>query len=172
MKHRITFVFVASLLASGCSTLVVPESIRPANERLTLTAAATGVQIYECRSAKAGGFQWTFVAPEATLFDQRGRVIGAHGAGPFWEATDGSRVVGQVKARADAPAAAAIPWLLLNTKSTAVAGSFSAVTSIQRINTAGGLAPTGGCDAAAAGTTARVPYSADYVFFTHHGRLQ
>ena len=172
MHRRTIAVIAAALLGSGCSTLLVPQSIQPANERLALTAAATGVQIYECRPAKAGGFEWAFVAPEATLFDQHGRVIGTHGAGPFWQATDGSRVVGSVKARADAPAAGAIPWLLLETKSTAVAGSLSAVTSIQRIHTVGGIAPVAGCGVASAGTTTRVPYSADYVFFTNSRRTQ
>lgn len=171
MKLRNSVIAAAALLAGGCNAVLVPDSIRPADERLAWTVAATGVQIYECRSAKAG-FAWAFVAPEATLFDQRGRPIGTHGAGPFWQAHDGSRVVGSVKARADATAANAIPWLLLQTKSTAVAGSFSAITSIQRINTSGGIAPVDGCSATTAGVTRRVPYSADYVFFTQQGRSQ
>jgi hypothetical protein len=38
------------------------------------------------------------------------------------------------------------------------------VTSIQRVATQGGVAPAGDC--AQAGAKARVPYSADYYFFT------
>lgn len=75
---------------------------------------------------------------------------GTHGAGPFWQALDGSKVNGSVKARADAPAgtgsAGAIPWLLLATESTGGRGKLAPVTHIQRINTAGGLAPSNGCD--------------------------
>lgn len=53
-------------------------------------------------------------------------------------------------ARADAPSAAAIPWLLLSTASDGPPGAFSEVTSIQRVNTSGGtvlqcLKVLGGC---------------------------
>ena len=128
---------------------------------------AKGVQIYECRARKdqAGGYEWAFVAPEADLFDPRGNRIGRHYAGPHWEATDGSKILGTLKERVDAPAADAIPWLLLDTKSVGPAGSFSKVTSIQRVNTVGGVAPASGCSQAAAGTPARIGYTADYYFF-------
>jgi hypothetical protein len=33
------------------------------------------------------------------------------------------------------------------------------------VNTSGGNAPVGGCDASTAGTTQAVPYTADYVFY-------
>ncbi len=79
---------------------------------------------------------------------------------------DGSRIVGTVKARADAPAGGAIPWLLLTTKSSGPVGAFSDVTSIQRVNTVGGIAPTAPCTAQLIGTPARVSYTADYRFFT------
>ena len=59
----------------------------------------------------------------------------------------------------------AIPWLLLAAKSVGSAGSFSKVTSIQRVSTVGGVAPAAGCSQAAAGTPARINYTADYYFF-------
>jgi hypothetical protein len=147
------------LLLAGCSSSV-PESLKPsAGESLKRVFAAKGVQIYECRD-----HEWAFVAPEADLFDTRGRFIGRHYAGPQWEATgDGSRIVGTVKTRADAPAAGAIPWLLLSTKSVGGKGYFSDVTSVQRVATAGGVAPEGGCDGV--GEQVRVPYTAKYYFF-------
>ena len=37
--------------------------------------------------------------------------------------------------------------------------------AVQRINTVGGLAPATGCDAAHAGATAPVFYTADYWFY-------
>jgi hypothetical protein len=129
---------------------------------------AKGVQIYECRGAKAGAaaYEWAFVAPDAELFDARGNAIGRHGAGPYWAAADGSRIVGAVKARADAPAADAIPWLLLAARAEGPAGAFSKVTSIQRVNTVGGTAPATGCAAATVGAVARAPYTAEYYFFS------
>ena len=147
----------------------VPDKLKPgANESLAMILSAKGVQIYESRARKdqAGGYDWALVAPDADLFDARGNRTGRHYAGPHWEATDGSKILGAVRERADAPVADAIPWLLLATKSVGPAGSFSMVTSIQRVNTVGGIAPKAGCSQAAVGTAARVNYTADYYFFT------
>jgi hypothetical protein len=163
------------LLVAACAGIQVPaarvsvpDNLKPgANEALTMVIAAEGVQIYECRAKKdqVGAYEWAFVAPEADLFDERRNRIGRHYAGPHWEAADGSKIVGTVKERADAPSPNAVPWLLLAAKSVGPAGSFSRVTSIQRVNTAGGVAPKEGCTQAAAGTAARVGYTADYYFF-------
>ena len=149
-----------AVLAGCASTVEVPETLKPTTtESLKRVIAAKGVQIYECREGR-----WLFVAPEADLFDSRGRMIGKHYAGPTWEATgDGSKVVGKLKSRADAPEAGSIPWLLLSTKSVGGHGYFSDVTSIQRVSTHGGVAPAGDC--AKTGQQARVDYSADYYFF-------
>ena len=49
---------------------------------------------------------------------------------------------------------------------TGPAGAFSGVTSIQRVNTVGGVAPTAACSDGLKGTTVRVPYTADYLFYT------
>ena len=164
-----------ALLVAGCATgqsptpaVNVPEKLRPgANESLAMIVPARGVQIYECRASKdrAGEYEWAFVAPEAELFDTTGARIGKHYAGPHWEAADGSKILGAVKERADAPQADAIPWLLLSTKSVGPSGSFSKVTSIQRVNTVAGVAPKTACGKAEAGKSARINYTADYYFF-------
>jgi hypothetical protein len=165
-----------ALLVAACagpqaptSKVTVPDKLKPGpNESLMMVVPARGVQIYECRARtdQAGMYDWAFVAPEADLFDARGRQIGRHYAGPHWEATDGSKILGTVKDRADAPVVGAIPWLLLAAKSVGPAGAFSKVTSIQRVNTVGGVAPKTDCSQATARTPARVDYTADYYFFT------
>jgi Protein of unknown function (DUF3455) len=170
MKQFTTITLCAALLATACAsplTAQVPEALKPAaNETLAMIVAAKGVQIYECRNRKDGaGVEWAFVAPDADLFDARGLAIGRHGAGPYWQARDGSRIVGTLQARADAPNAGAIPWLLLVTKSTGPDGTFAKVTSIQRINTVGGLAPSTPCTRETTGTSARIDYTADYLLF-------
>lgn len=154
----VTAAAIGAAIAQDLKT--IPENLRPgANEALKRVISARGVQIYECRDQK-----WVFVAPEADLFDSRGNLIGRHYAGPSWEATgDGSKVIGTVKTRADAPEAGAIPWLLLSTKSVGGNGYFSDVTSIQRVATHGGVAPGSGCPHD--GLQARVSYTADYYFF-------
>jgi hypothetical protein len=144
----------------------VPESLRPAaNESLVLKASATGTQNYECRAGDGGAPAWTLLGPDAQLTDDAGKTIGRHYAGPTWEATDGSKVVAEVKAKAPAPDGRSVPWLLLKTKSTAGTGVFSRVTSIQRIETVGGLAPETGCDAQHAGARQASPYRAVYSFY-------
>jgi Protein of unknown function (DUF3455) len=177
MKHSPSKVLACALalLVPGCANLPpsisrvsVPDELSAgANESLVRIVPAKGVQIYECRARKdAGGYEWTFVGPEADLLDARGKPIGRHYAGPSWESTDGSKIVGALRERVDAPAADAIPWLLLAAKSVGPAGSFSKVTSIQRVSTVGGMAPKAGCSEATAGIPARIPYTADYYFFT------
>lgn len=158
-------------LLAACSTTpvpAIPESLQaPAGERLLEVVAARGVQIYECR-AKAdapAGAEWAFVAPEAELLDAQGRTVGKHYAGPHWEAMDGSRIKGSVKAKADAPQAGAIPWLLLATQAAGPAGRYAGVTSIQRVQTVGGVAPASGCSTAELGRQTKVPYTADYRLF-------
>ena len=164
---------LAAILAGCAATNVgtnplVPENLKvPAGQTLSFVSPATGVQIYECRAAKAdpAQFEWLFKAPEADLFDLSGKTIGKHYAGPTWESNDGSKVAGEVKARDDGPAATAIPWLLLAAKSTSGNGVFSRTQSIQRLYTVGGKAPAAACSKAQLGREARVPYKATYYFY-------
>jgi hypothetical protein len=136
----------------------------PPGSSLLLEVMADGVQIYTCE-AKGSGFEWSFTAPEANLFDQQGRQIGAHFAGPSWKMTDGSEVVGEVVAKADAPDAGAIQWLLLRAKSHEGSGMLAQAAFIRRAETKGGVAPRRGCDANHVAQQARMRYSATYQFF-------
>ena len=177
MKTRgITAIGTASLVAllAGCATPTigtaptVPDSLRvPATQTLSLETHAAGVQIYDCKPGKddPARFEWVFRAPEADLFDAAGKKIGKHYAGPTWESNDGSKAVGEVKARDDGPDVNAIPWLLLSAKSTSGVGVLGQTVSVQRVQTVGGQAPLGGCSPAQAGKEVRVPYSAAYYFY-------
>ena len=147
----------------------VPDNLQvPAGQVVLLKTMATGVQIYQCKvkADNANQFEWTLKAPQAELFNYQGKKIGKHYGGPTWEANDGSKVVGEVKARANSPNTSAIPWLLLQAKSNNSNGIFSKVTYIQRVDTVAGLAPTQGCNQAHAGTEVRVNYSANYFYYT------
>ena len=163
-------VFLAGFSAVNAGTIPeVPEALQvPATQVLSLETQASGVQIYECKVSKddPARFEWVFKAPEAELFDSAGKKVSRHYAGPTWEANDGSKVVGEVRARDDGPDPKAIPWLLLSAKSISGSGVFSQTQSIQRLHTIGGKAPTEGCNQAQAGKEARVPYQAEYYFYT------
>lgn len=168
MTHNLrtlAFGAVAGILAGAAGAQQVPEALQtPPNEQLVVQVHAKGQQIYSC---KVDGAQaaWTLKAPDAQLFDKDGKAFGKHFAGPSWEASDGSRVVGKAAANAPSPDADSIPWLLVKVVSHEGQGVLTPVTSIQRINTKGGKAPASGCDAGHAGQEVRVAYSADYLFF-------
>jgi hypothetical protein len=137
----------------------------PAGSTPVLELVADGVQIYVC-DPKDGGFAWSFKGPEANLFDKQGRQVGTHFAGPTWEIDDGSEVVGEVIAKADATEPRAVQWLLLRAKSHQGSGVLSSVAYIRRAETEGGLAPSTGCDASHLSQQARMRYSATYQFFS------
>ena len=144
----------------------VPREIQPpADAELVLRAHASGFQIYVCQEGADGKHAWTLKAPEASLSDEQGTIIGQHYAGPTWKHNDGSEITAIVTARVKAPDLSAIPWLLLRVTGHSGSGVFSRVTAIQRIRTMGGQPPAGGCSASARGTEARSEYEAEYYFY-------
>jgi hypothetical protein len=143
----------------------VPRQLQPpAGQQLFLQVHAKGDQVYICQEGVTE-FAWALKAPDAQLFDKVGKPLGKHFAGPSWEANDGSRVTGKAVAHAPSPDPDAIPWLLVTVVSREGSGVLSPATTIQRLNTKGGRAPTTGCDSAHTGQEVRVPYSADYLFY-------
>jgi hypothetical protein len=144
----------------------VPHAIQAsAGEELVLVARASGFQIYVCRPDAEGKPAWVLKAPEAQLFDQQGNSIGRHFGGPTWQHNDGSQITARLAAKADAPQAGTIPWLLLTVTGQTGSGALNGVTTIQRINTAGGLAPAEGCSAANIEAEFKSSYTADYYFY-------
>jgi hypothetical protein len=170
---RLPMILGSSLtILSACATTqaptppAVPDALRPpAGQAVYLEALATGVQIYECSRKANGSFEWAFKAPEAALADRAGHTLGKHYAGPTWESTDGSSVVGEVKARDAGPTPGAIPWLLLAAKSNNGSGVFASAKSIQRVSTVGGVAPKEPCAETRLKEVARVPYTGTYYFY-------
>jgi hypothetical protein len=134
----------------------VPEAIKvPAGNKKIAAMPARGVQTYQCTAGA-----WVFLQPDAIL-RHHGRAEVLHSKGPVWTSVrDGSSVT--AAAQANSPVPNAIPQLLLKATANRGPGIFAGVTYIQRLNTTGGLAPTGACTD---GTTASVPYTADYTFW-------
>lgn len=173
MAYRNLSSWVMPFVLTACATqsmqAPVPANLVPAGERPVERLSARGVQTYECL-AKPGATSnaiWNYVAAELELFDTRGNQVGRHTfPPPVWESPDGSKFMGNIKACANAPRPDAAPWLLVSAKSTSGEGRFSRITSVQRINTVGGVAPPTSCDAKTIGATERVPFTADYVLFS------
>jgi hypothetical protein len=176
MGHRIRlFVPAAFLIVVTCipalsvlaiqETEVPPQLQPPVDEQLLLQLHAKGDQIYACKSESAQ-FNWTLKAPDAQLFDKKDQLFGKHFAGPTWQVNDGSRVTGKAAVTIASPDAESIPWLLVKVVSHDGNGILSRVTTIQRLNTKGGKAPGSGCDSDHVNQEVRVPYSADYFFYS------
>jgi Protein of unknown function (DUF3455) len=160
---------IAPLQDAGKEVNPVPVKLMPPEGQVMLfKAKGVGAQIYVCK-AKADDpdrSEWVLKAPDAVLFDERGRRIGRHFAGPTWEAfDDGSKVIGELIEKTPAPKGSDIPWLLLKGKADGGKRRFSKVTYIQRVETEGGIAPSGGCDKVHQGQEVRVKYKATYVFY-------
>jgi hypothetical protein len=150
---------------AGPTTDIPKELAVPPGHKLTAKLRARGVQIYKAVKGKSGGVEWTLEGPLADLSTDRGAKAGCHYEGPAWEASDGSKVVRDpavaVKSVPAPSPKADIPWLLLKVKAAdATPGKFARVVYVQRLNTAGGMAPAGAPKRV--GTKVGVAYTAVY----------
>jgi len=189
--NRWAFLCVAAL---GCAAPAsaapadpaLPATLVPEGATPYLRTHALGTQNYVC-VATGSGLAWRFVGPQATLFvtvfgfEQQ---VTTHFLSPnpdeaglsraTWQGSfDSSRVWARATQMVDDSAiigAGNIPWLLLQRVGSSrgpTGGSLlSQATWIQRIHTAGGVAPATGCTQSTdVGALVLVPYSTDYVFF-------
>jgi hypothetical protein len=169
-------VVVSAAVATAASARPIPQTapgdlLDPrtyaSDSRLYLVLHASGVQKYTCQ---ANG-TWLFTDPEATLYKTTGasKPVGTHFLNfstglPVWQFKGGSSV--EAARTQSAPGGTGnIAWLLLQAVATSP-GRFGQTTWIQRLNTAGGVAPAGPCTP---GATTAEPYSADYFFWRDRG---
>jgi hypothetical protein len=123
-----------------------------------------GSQIYACTVQTDGSFAFTQHNVEAHLTGGIHHTFVQPDAGPpQWQAPDGSAVSGKVVTR-NANGAGNIAELNLDaTQIGASTGLLAHAVEVLRLNTVGGVAPTGTCDPQATPTVS-VPYQADYIF--------
>ena len=159
----------------------VPTNLQvPAGNRLFRVDHAIGTQNYVCLST---GWGSPVYAPQATLFDDENEQTLTHflspnpeeanEARPTWQDSHDSSAVwaNAIPGASYTPDPTAIPWLLLRVVGRAEGPTggdrLTGTTFIQRLNTTGGLKPTGACSE---GARALVPYTADYFFYKADGR--
>jgi len=150
----------AAVFLQAAAGAEMPNPIAVPGETLVATIHAQGAQVYDCTADAAGQLAWQFREPIATLLVD-GKTVGRHFAGPTWELTDGSKVLGKIAGRAPGATAMDIPLLKLDAVPQRDAGLLAGVTTIQRLNTKGGVAQ-GPCGTP--GELLSVAYSADYAF--------
>jgi hypothetical protein len=158
-------ILALSILPLPVAAAETPAAIAAPGEALVATVQAAGAQVYECRLDAAGKLAWQFREPIATLMVE-GKTIGRHYAGPTWEMSDGSAVDAKASGRAPGASANDIPLLKLDVAARRGNGRLAGVTTIQRINTKGGVA---GGECSSYGALLSVPYTADYAFYRKGG---
>jgi len=121
-----------------------------------------GRQIYECKAVEGGGYAFAQRDVSARLGGGIAHSFTAPNSGtPQWVAPDGSSVTGAVLTKTP-NGTGNIPELDLKaTQSGKHRGLLAGTAEILRLNTVGGVAPSGSCEP---GTVVGVPYRADYVF--------
>jgi hypothetical protein len=166
-KVQLKIVWVAIILSATRASAEMPAAIDVSDGTVLLTVHAEGAQVYECKpgpveqsSSYVGAPTWQFREPIATLIVD-GKSIGRHYAGPNWDHIDGSGVMGKTAANVPGATPEDIQWLKLDVVDHRGNGLLSSATTVQRINTRGGVLQ-GQCESA--GVYRNVPYSADYVF--------
>jgi hypothetical protein len=148
---------------SGASARIRPA----ATEEASFMLSAEGVHVFECKPV-AGGYRWTFVTPDVTLYEG-GRSAATQTIPDQWDSTSDRSSVSATVRSTQAAGTDALPWALMRAAPGSETGLFAGVTSIQRVNTSGGVAPATGCGASTAGSEARVPMTADYYFYRRRG---
>jgi hypothetical protein len=123
-----------------------------------------GSQIYACTLQTDGSFAFAQHDVDAHLTGGIHHTFVQPLAGtPQWQAPDGSAVTGKLVTK-NANGAANIAELNLDaTQIGTSTGMLSHAVEVLRLNTVGGVAPTGTCDPQAT-PIVNVPYQADYIF--------
>jgi len=174
MGNRL-LLLAAALAALPAAAITEPGGIAaslrvPASEAPAFVLNGNGVYIYQCRQALSdpNTYVWAFVVPDATLYDGSRSVARHATIGLYESLSDRTSVSGVV--RSSQPAGGAnLPWVLIRAQPIGESGLFANVSSIQRVNTTGGAAPSSGCGPDNVGEEARVAYQADYYFYKRAG---
>jgi hypothetical protein len=172
---------IALLAADRIDPPAVPAGLEvPGAFQPFMKAHAIGTQNYICAPAPASsGFDWLFIGPQATLFDDefsqglthfqsKNSVQDAIQA--TWQHSRDSSVVWAVKHSGATVAPNAIEWLLLDVTRAepgpAGGDKLARTAYIQRVNTVGGLKPpSADCGPSTLNTRRLVSYEADYYFY-------
>jgi hypothetical protein len=187
VASTVVFVVSIAMAAETSAQIVVPalpsNLAVPSGHTPFVAGHAYGTQNYVCQ-LQPGGFAWTFVGPQATLFDAAGGQLITHFLSPnpleagtlraTWQHSADTSIVWAAALASSADPAyvapGAIPWLLLRIVGSqygpTLGNTLTATTYIHRVNTSGGGAPSGGCSTAGdVGRKAWVGYTADYIFY-------
>jgi len=174
MGKRFALASLAVALATPAFAVMEPPGLparlhAPDNEVPAFMLSGNGVMIYQCQASftNPNAYAWSLVAPDATLYDGGHEVARTTSPNLIEALSDGSSVSGVV--RGAQAASGALPWTMAQAQPVGETGIFAGVSSMQRVNTRGGVPPASGCNADNTGAEARVAFSADYYFYKRRG---
>jgi hypothetical protein len=166
----------------------LPPDLRAGqNEVLQEVMTTHGDETYVCRRIKSDlpavgaalqpgmarddtQLRWDPLGSEALLVDASGQSVGTVAPGRYFLAYDGSYVIGKVAAESQV-GANALTWVRYTARFVAARrpgeGRLADISSIQRIDTSGGLPPLPTCELE--GAHLLVPYGATYMFYRAKG---
>jgi hypothetical protein len=131
-----------------------------------IASVEQGEQIYACTKQADGTFAFTQHNVSARLQGGIKHSFVKDDAGPAqWVAQDRSSVSGKLLSKTPNGAANIAELDLDLTQTGAATGHLANAVEVERLNTVGGLAPTGTCDPSKQ-PIAKTPYEADYLFIT------
>jgi hypothetical protein len=169
-------ILVSGACALGLAACAAPD-VPPSNSTLPASLQAKPVEVlqevfrvhgnetYVCQR-NGNQLSWHATGTLATLVDASRHSAGVISPGGYFIATDGSYVVTRLLAQ-EIISASTLPWQRLTAVHSSAepgeAGRFANITSIQRVQTSGGLPPDPVCTVERAALY--VPYSATYLFY-------
>ncbi len=159
-RRAVALPALASALLATSALAQFPAEPDAPEDAVVLKLHGVGAQLYECKAGPDGKLVWTFREPVASLMLD-GHSMGQHYRGPTFEHIDGSAIVIKPVKSAPSPDGKSIPWLKAEVVDRRGTGTLSAATTVQRINTQGGVME-GPCEEA--GLVQAAPYAADYIF--------
>lgn len=171
----------AVLVLSGCTSLgersIGADSLRPvakitppSDQVARWTMKGSGDISYECRQrgGSVSAFEWVTGSVQMTLKSSVGETVGRVYEGPTWEFADGSKVVAEkTLGGVNSLNTDSLYEALFKVTQGGGSGVMSGIDYVQRLNPQGGEPPkSSSCRQADNGRVERVPFTADYVFFT------
>ncbi|WXK34948.1 DUF3455 domain-containing protein (plasmid) [Mycetohabitans rhizoxinica] len=169
-------ILVSGACALGLAACATPD-VPPSNSTLPASLQAKPVEVlqevfrvhgnetYVCQR-NGNQLSWHATGTLATLVDASRHSAGVISPGGYFIATDGSYVVTRLLAQ-EIISASTLPWQRLTAVHSSAepgeASRFANITSIQRVQTSGGLPPDPVCTVER--TALYVPYSATYLFY-------
>ena len=171
LSGRLFFALCAAsaFALSGCSGLSefmsAGDPMAPEKGKLLMTLKASGEQQFQCTADKKGRW-WKFIAPDAVLVDEKGRIIARQEPDFIFRASDGSVLSAKiVKWDTHPKSHNNLRDVLFETRAQGKKkGVLTGIRWVSRTEGAGGQ-PQTRCSPSQIGTTLKVPFTAVYRFY-------